>query len=417
MKRLIVLLLGIGVLIGITGCGNEDKKEIKKKILKVALWDANQKPIVENIIEDFEKRNPNINVIVEITPFSQYWTKLETSATGGQLQDIFWINAPNFKKYASANMILPIQNLVDNKSINIEELPKGMIKMYSYNGELLASPKDIDTTALWYNKEIFKKYNISEPNDNWTWEDMINTSKEIKAKSGMYGLALSYEGQEDYYEIISQFGGEVISTDKKTSGFNNPNTIDAIKEIKNLISEGVIPGLGEVSDTRASDLFQSQKVAMTYSGSWMIKPYMNNELIKDKINLVKLPLKNKDAAIIHGLGYAIYSKTKYPEEAKKLIVHLSSKEAHDIQAESGVVIPANIKSQKIWLKSYENLNLKGYGDMNPKGIEYPASLMTAKWEDIQKEYLNKVWIGEMSPEEACSIINEKMNKILLEEKN
>lgn len=415
MKKIVTSLLGIGILLGFSGCGSEKEKAPEKKVLKVALWDANQKPVIENIIKGFEKENPNVEVVVEITPFSQYWTKLETAATGGQLQDIFWINAPNFKKYANANMILPIQDLVDNKSINTDQLPEGMVKMYSYNGKLLASPKDIDTTALWYNKEIFKNLNIPEPTNNWTWKDMVETSKIIKEKSGIYGLALSYEGQEDYYEIVSQFGGRIISQDKKTSGFSDPNTIAAIKEIKSLIDQGVIPSLGEVSDTRPSDLFQSQKVAMTYSGSWMIKPYMKNEIVKDKIDLVKLPLKNKDAAIIHGLGYAIYSKTKYPEEAKKLVAHLSSKASHDIQAQSGIVIPANIESQKIWLTSYPNLNLKGYGDMLPKGIEYPASLTTAKWEDIQKEYLNKVWMGEMSPEEACKIINEKMNEILKEE--
>ncbi|MGL4508505.1 extracellular solute-binding protein, partial [Cetobacterium sp.] len=185
--------------------------------------------------------------------------------------------------------------------------------------------------------------------------------------------------------------------------------------IKQLLDEKVIPSLGEIADTRSSDLFQSQKVAMTYSGSWMVKQYMKNEIIKDKVDLVKLPLKTKDAAIIHGLGYAIYSQTKHPEEAKKLVTYLSSKDSHDIQAKSGIVIPAYIESQEIWTDSYPNLNLHGYSNMLPNGIEYPASLNTGKWEDVMNEYLNKVWMGELTPEKACEIINEKMNAILKEE--
>ena len=417
LKKLLFGTLSLGLLLGLTGCGNEKSNEDQgTKTLKVALWDANQKPVIEEIIKKFEEKNPNIKVVVEITPFSQYWTKLETAATGGQLQDVFWINAPHFRKYAQGNMLLSLNDLVQNNEINPKDFPEGMTKMYTYNNELYAAPKDIDTTALWYNKEIFEKNNIEPPKDSWTWNEMVEKAKEIKEKTGMYGLALSYEGQEDYYEIVSQFGGRIIKENKKESGYGMAETVAAIREIRNLIDEGVIPSLQEVSDTRASDLFQSQKVAMTYSGSWMIKPYMKNEMINGKVDIAKLPLKDKDAAIIHGLGYGIYSKTKYPQEAKKLVAFLSSKEAHDMQAQSGIVIPANIDSQKLWVKSYDNINLKGYSDMLPNGVEYPASLNTGKWEEVQREYLNKVWTGEMSPEVACEKINLEMNNLLAEEK-
>lgn len=415
MKKLALLLMGVGIVCGLGGCGKDSGND-GKKTLKVALWDASQKPVIENIIDGFEKENPNVEVVVEITPFAQYWTKLETAATGGQLQDVFWINAPHFTKYAKAKMILPIQDLADSKQIDTSKFPKGMVDMYSYNGELMAAPKDIDTTALWYNKEIFNELNIPYPTNDWTWNEMIEVAKKIKAEKGIYGLALGFEGQEDYYELISQFGGRVISPDKKSSGFSDPNTVAAIKEMKRLLDEQIIPSLGEVSDTKASDLFQSQKVAMTYSGSWMVPRYMDNEIIKDKVDLVKLPLINKDAAIIHGLGWAIYSQTKYPEEAKALVAYLSTKSAHDQQAQSGVVVPAYLESQELWAQSYPNLNLKGYSEMIPNGVEYPASLETAKWEEVLKENLNKVWMGQLSPEEACKIIDEQMNKILAEEK-
>ncbi|MGX6591951.1 ABC transporter substrate-binding protein [Cetobacterium ceti] len=414
MKKFILSSLLLSIAVMVTGCGSE-KQENGKKTLKLALWDANQKPVIEEILKKYEEKNPNVKIIVEITPFSQYWTKLETAATGGQLQDIFWINAPHFKKYVQGNMLLPLDDLVESKKIESSKFPQGMIKMYTYNKKLYAAPKDIDTTALWYNKDIFNKYNIDLPNENWTWENMIDAAKEIKVKSGLYGLAFSFEGQEDYYEIVSQFGGRILSEDKKTSGYGMEETKNAIGEIQNLIKEGVIPTLEEVADTKSSDLFQSEKVAMTYSGSWMITPYMKNEIINKKIDIAKLPIKKKDAAIIHGLGYGIYSKTKYPEIAKEVVTFLSSKTAHDIQGKSGIVIPARIDSQKLWENSYENLNLKGYSKMLPNGIEYPASLNTAKWEEIQREYLNKVWLGEMDAPNACDEINKKINEILASE--
>src|SRR5699024_4478327 len=105
--------------------------------------------------DKFEEENPNIKIDLQLTPFSQYWTKLEAAATGEVLPDIFWINGPNIVKYASNDMLYPLDKLVERDKFNLNEFPESLVNLYTIDEKLYIIPKDWDLTALWYNKKYF----------------------------------------------------------------------------------------------------------------------------------------------------------------------------------------------------------------------------------------------------------------------
>ena len=41
-------------------------------------------------------------------------------------------------------------------------------------------PKDFDTNAMWYNKEIFDKCGVPYPTDDMSYDDLIATAKALK---------------------------------------------------------------------------------------------------------------------------------------------------------------------------------------------------------------------------------------------
>ena len=51
--------------------------------LSYAIWDENQKPAMQEIAAAFEKENPNVTIDIQVTPYKEYFTKLQTAATGG----------------------------------------------------------------------------------------------------------------------------------------------------------------------------------------------------------------------------------------------------------------------------------------------------------------------------------------------
>src|SRR5690606_23596236 len=87
------------------------------------VWDANQVPALEQNIADFNTIYPDVEVTLDVTPWAQYWTKLQTQAEGGTMADVFWMNGPNFELYASNGLIEPLDGLIDSGAIDPADYP------------------------------------------------------------------------------------------------------------------------------------------------------------------------------------------------------------------------------------------------------------------------------------------------------
>jgi len=422
-KKVMALVLCLVLLVSAaTACGKEqssvqpENPGNKQVTLTYTIWDKNQEPVIQSIAREFEKENSNIKINVELTPWKQYWTKLETAATGEVMPDIFWINGPRVTKYVKAGFIEPLDSYISKDSINMENYPKVLIDLYTIDGKVCAMPKDFDMTGLWYNKKIFDEAKVPYPTKEWTWEDLVAAARKLTNKDkGIYGISFTNDNQVGIYNTIAQTGGYAISPDKKKSGYDLPETKKGIQVWVDLIKEGISPSLQEITETPVDDMFQSGKLAMTFSGSWMIKPYMENENVKDIIDLVVMPKIETKAAVIHGIGNAISAGCKNKDAAWAFIRFLSDKKANDMQASSGAAMPAYKASFESWLKAYPNVNLKALSEQVEYSYAYPSSKETAKWNAVEDEYLKLIWAGEMPVDEACNKMAEEMNKILAEE--
>lgn len=94
MKKWMLLALTLILAIGLSACsGSSSGKSANngKTVLTLALWDTNQKKAMQEMADAFTKENPNIKIKVEVTPWDQYWTKLQAGASGGNTADVFWM--------------------------------------------------------------------------------------------------------------------------------------------------------------------------------------------------------------------------------------------------------------------------------------------------------------------------------------
>jgi len=421
-KRMVGTILSVIIVTAmLAGCSGETNDKTTSNddnvTLTFGLWDKYQEPILREIANKFEEQNSNIKIDIQLTPFGQYWTKLEAAATGEVLPDIFWINGPNIVKYASNGILLPIDDKVKEDNMDLSLYPESLVKLYTVDDKLYGIPKDWDLTALWYNKKLFDEKGVEYPNENWTWNDMVEAARKLTDKEkGVYGIAARPDTQEGLYNSIPQSGGFIISEDRKKSGYSSPEAIEGTQIWIDLIKEGISPTIEEMSDTSEIDMFKAERLAMVNAASWDVPVFMENELIKDHIDLTVMPLIKERAAVIHGLSNVISANTKHPKEAWEFVKFLGGKEANEIWAKSGVVIPARMDVLDIWKKTYPNLNLQAYIDELDYSIMYPTSKNTPKWNDIEINYIKQMWAGKISVEEGLKKIGEEMDKVLQQEK-
>jgi multiple sugar transport system substrate-binding protein len=384
--------------------------------LRYMIWDQNQVPAMNQIITEFKKSHANIDVKVDVTPYDQYWTKLETAVTGGSAGDVFWMNGPNIVKYASNDVLLPIDDQISADKVDLKNYPDALVALYTVNGKHYALPKDFDTVGLWYNKQLFDAAGVKYPDATWNWQTLRDAAKKLTNMSkGVWGVAAPLRDQTGFYNTIPQNGGYVISDDKKSSGLDKPEAIGGIQFWTDLIKDKSSPTLAQMTDTTPESMFESGKIAMLYGGSWTATEFAQNEYTKDKVDVAVLPQGKERATVIHGLGNVISANTKNPKEAWEFVKFLGSKEAADIQAKTGTVIPAYTGTQDSWVKSTPNFHLQVFIDELAYAKPYPVSKNTAAWNDAMMKLFIPAWSGQQSAEAGSKAVAQKMNQLLADE--
>ncbi|MGH8828131.1 MAG: ABC transporter substrate-binding protein [Jiangellaceae bacterium] len=384
--------------------------------LSYGIWDQNQAPALEQIAASFEKANPEISVEIQVTPWEQYWTKLQAAAGGGAAPDVFWMNGPNFQLYASNGVLAPVSDQITKDGVDTSVYPDALIDLYSLEGEQYGLPKDFGTIGLWYNKTLFDAAGLSYPDDSWTWEDLQDAAAKLSDKDqGTFGITAALEGQQDYYNTILQAGGHVISEDGTTSGYDDPATIEGLRFWTDLIESGSSPTLQQMTDTLPLQWFESGKTAMFYGGSWNLAEFKNNEYTADKVDVAPLPQGEERAVVIHGLANVISANTEHADAAWEFVKFLGSEEAAEIQAETGTVIPAYEGTQQAWVDAAPEYNLQVFLDAAEYASPLPVSSNTGAWNAEEAKYLTEAWAGELDVAEAAAHIAEAMNAALADE--
>lgn len=410
-----------------------NKKEIKKSVIcsaillassaayaadktqiRYGVWDRNQLPAIEKIVHQFEEKNPDISVEIELTPYKQYFVKLNAAATGSVTPDVFWMNMPNFNNYAKHGLLAPIDSYIENNNINVDQFVASSVSAYSMNGKQYGIPRDIDSIAVWYNKKLFDQAGVSYPTNDWTWQDMEEKGIALKNKlnTNIYPIMMNLtDGQETYFNFILQAGGDIVNKEKTKTDVGGAAAIQAYKNVQKLMKENLLPTAQEISELSAGDVFQSGRAAMIYSGSWNALPFSNNKEINDHIGVVTMPKMVRKAGVSHSIAYVMSEKTKHKEEAARFLSFLSSDEAQTTLAQSRTVIPAKTSVSQIWVDSFTPVDVSAYTKALDDAFQYPTAENTSKWHSLLNDGLKKVWLGA-DPEQVMPKVSKRIQRVI-----
>jgi multiple sugar transport system substrate-binding protein len=388
-----------------------------KATITYALWDQNQVAAIKANLQGFTKQYPNVTVNVDVTPWGTYWTKLQTEASSGTLPDLFWMNGPNFQLYASNGKIEPITSQVASGAIDPGNYPAALDAMYSLDKVQYGVPKDFDTIAVWVNKALFAKAGVALPQPGWTWDDFQRVGAEISQKlksDGAYGAAAGMDGQTTYYDTIYQAGGQVISADGKTSGYDSPESQAGISFWTDLIASGASPTMAQLTETSADQWFLSGKLAMYQGGDWFRAALIGSKIEQD-VTVVPLPKGKVQATVIHGVANVVAAGSKNKAAAQALQAYLASQPAQQQQGDMGAVIPAFNGTQQGFVKSMPSANLQVFLDELAYAKPLPISKNTAAWNALETKLLPDAFSGSKPVGDVTKELTTHMDQALAKE--
>ena len=152
MKTAALALLAASLAAGVTACGTGSKDG--KTHLTFQIWDVAQRDGMQAICDAYTEKHPDVVIEVQVTSWSEYWTKLEAAAISNQMPDIFWMHTNEILKYADYGKIADLTDLYDDEdpdyySKHFSEITLANIQ--GSDGRYYGVPKDKDTVGLVYN--------------------------------------------------------------------------------------------------------------------------------------------------------------------------------------------------------------------------------------------------------------------------
>jgi len=314
-KKIIALVVMIALVVSILGLISNratDAIAAEKVKIRAVTYFTGEDPWTstwKQAIQDFMKKNPNVEVIDEATPSANdaIRTKIKTDFASGNEPDVtfFFVGADAEPLLKSGKVFTWDEELKKdtNWSSNIYKSAlafttyNGSIK--EYNGKVYAIPTIGFYEGLYVNEDLFKKYNLSLPTD---WNKFIKAVNTFKSK-GIIPIAGSI--LESYYLIetfvLSAGGSQGHNTPFHSSWENGLNTI------RDLYKMGAFPKDAlTLKDDQARTLFAEKKAAMMINGSWCVGG------LKDMVNTKIIPApvipggKANPTDIIGGFGSGWY---------------------------------------------------------------------------------------------------------------
>lgn len=369
-----------------------------------AIWDETQKPGIQANIDSFNELYPGITVNVTVTPWEDYWTKLQTQASSDTLPDIFWLNAGYFTPYAEAGKLAPVDPLIEDGSVDLADYPEALVTPYAYDGVQYGIPKDFDTFAIWYNPALFAQAGVPEPTGDWTWDDFTAAAAALRAglkADGGYGIVSEVYVWNSLYNTIWQAGGEILSPDGQTSVIDSPETVSAIRFWQDLVASESMPTPQQLSDTSALDWFGNGKAAMYTSGSYE-RTAITESSVGTNVQVAPLPVGAERATITGGLAPVVSSKSANLGAARAFQAYLATEEAQAEQGALGTIIPAFNGTQQGWLDTMPDTNLQVFIDAVQYAHPEPLNASAIEWGTALDELFLKAVSGELSAEDAAA---------------
>ena len=246
-KKILLITLAASLLCtGLTSCGKKTETDAEGKItISVGEWPSENRPVDrekwEGYKEEMKKQYPDIEVVPD-----EWAYDVQTflpKASSGQLPTLYPCYLTETKKIVKAGYSADVTENIKDKGW-IEYLDKDLLELCEKDGHYYGLPRESYKMGLACNAELFKKAGLVDENGvpkfPQTWEEVGETAKIIKEKTGQAGFVLptiNNCGGWHFMNIAWAYGTEFMKQNDDgtwTATFDSPECVAALQFVKDL---------------------------------------------------------------------------------------------------------------------------------------------------------------------------------------
>ena len=424
MKNFRSILVGLACVtlvsvLSFAGCAKSSGTKIK-----ISSWGTpEENQILVDLLNDFQKTHPDIQVELDRIPFDEYVTKLLTQVAGGLAPDVIFTEVNNFTDFYMRGALEPLNPYIQADHLDMSQYYPQVVDRFTVDGQTYVIPRDTAPIAcIYYNKSAFDEAGIPYPKDDWTWADFVADGKKVMKKDAS-GKVTRWGFVDEWplfdawvYDAGGSFADNVKHPTKWTFA-TDPNTLKGIQFRADLMNKYKImlppAGLTAMGGVGTSDMFMNGSAAMYLSGIWKTPAFRDIKNFKWDVAMFPEGPGGYRGFSTGGSGYGILKSSTHKKEAWELVKFISGEEGAKRLAATGLAQPAlmSVANSPLFLDGKDPQNKK----MLLEAMKYVKyNPMCKNWFEVHDSIigpeLDKVWNGTETATQAMENLKPMLEK-------
>jgi multiple sugar transport system substrate-binding protein len=341
-------------------CGGGGGSDESGPVRFLVFGDPEELKAFRAVATAYEREHDGDIQLVEASDREDLIARLSTSLAAGSPPDVFLMNYRFYGQFAAKDAIDPIQDrLRDSDLIQPDDFYPQAMTAFQWGGKQLCLPQNISSLVVYYNRDLFRRAGLPEPEPGWTWNHMVGTARRLTmdaagnsivagepdqggVKAAVYGL-----GIEPTIIRIAPFvwsnGGRLVDDELRPTRLtlSEPKSLTALQLFLDLRTvQGVIPSDVEVEAEDDETRFANGGLAMLLSSRRSTPTFRT---IKDfDWDVAPLPQHMQAAGILHSDAYCITAASDRKDAAWEFVEFANGPEGQRIVARTGRTVPSLI---------------------------------------------------------------------------
>ena len=380
------------------------------------------KTVVEEMIADFQRDNPDIKLEVQTATNDAYKERIKTVIASNDPPDIYFTWAGEFlNRFVREDLAYDLTDLL-KESGTYDKMVEGQMKAFAYNDRIYGVPIKVDAKVFYYNKQIFADLGLEPPK---TYTEFITLLEKIKAA----GITPIYHGNVSPWagaHYITTLNQKMVPEDVRakdydpaTGEFTDPGYIRAL-EIYDELHQYMNDDVTAYDWGYTYSGFLNGDCALYYDQYITIADFVNDAPDSlSNIGMFPFPAIEEgkgNQMLITGApdGYAIHAKTKNLEAAFRFIEYTLSDE-----------VVSKFAQELYWVNAQKSVieNIAQITTITPliEGMEHIQNAegnvnwfdadVHAKIAQVYLESLQRLDNKEITPEEIMVLVRQNADEL------
>jgi len=240
--------------------------ESEKTVLKAGFFtDDVRTRAIERLVAQFEQKNPDIDVQLQMDAYTGFFQKIRTQLAGGSAPDVWYTDGVYLFEWSERDVLKDLTEWFKRDFKESDYYAMNHVK--DREGRVWSVPHEFLTFGLYYNKDIFDKCNVEYPSKEPTWDEILDKAIKTTRDFDNDGITdtFGYEGHAGFANFIYQHGITFLDETKQKSLMNTEPFIAAVGEWYDMLHKYKVLPTAEITESYgggSTELFLQGKLSM-----------------------------------------------------------------------------------------------------------------------------------------------------------